>query len=335
MTLYKHIIVPLDGSSLSAQALPAARMVAQASGAEMTLVRAYTAGPNWHADAGHGRYTGSMAAAEHDRVVAYLKGEKLRLERFGFEGAVHVLAREEPPVEFISGLASQDPDALIVMSTHGRSGLTRMMTGSVTSRVVRAVSNPTLTVRCGDDDNPVMPEAFEHIIVPLDGSPFAEAALDHAAEMALLFGARVTLCQATHDAGYFATNTEWGRLNGEAGFQFGTPSDMAMKMGELSVDYLNRCAADLSLRFGLRDLWVMNLQDDPPDAIVKVARDLENSMVVMTTHGRKGMGRALLGSVADQVVRLSPSPTLLVRCPVMREAHDLDRAEEVVGAAGA
>ena len=74
MTLYKHIIVPLDGSSLSAQALPAARMVAQASGAEMTLVRAYTAGPDWHADAGHGRYTGSMAAAEHDRVVAYLKG---------------------------------------------------------------------------------------------------------------------------------------------------------------------------------------------------------------------------------------------------------------------
>ena len=79
MALYKHIIVPLDGSETSAQALPVARLMARTTGAPMSLVRSVNAIPDWQADAGLERYTASLAIAERDRMAGYLAGARLRL----------------------------------------------------------------------------------------------------------------------------------------------------------------------------------------------------------------------------------------------------------------
>ena len=332
MALYKHIIVPLDGSETSAQALPVARLMAQTTGAPMSLVRSVNAIPDWQADAGLERYTASLAIAERDRMAGYLEGARLGLLKQGVTSPIHIEPREGPAVEAITSVAARHPGSLIVMSTHGRSGFSRMVMGSVTSRVVGSVKNPVLVVCNKEDGSPMVLDAVEHVIVPLDGSKFAEAALPHAAEMARTFDARVTLYQSTPGVEYFQSHTDWGRLNGEAGFNFGGPTEMASRLGELAREYLHRMAVEMETRFGISGVAFVHSSRNASDAIVKLASESANSLVVMTTHGRSGVGRALLGSVADRVVRQSPAPTLLVRgSMVATEAADHDHTEQLAG----
>lgn len=315
MTLFSNIIVPLDGSELSAQALPAARLMAPAvpPGGDLTLLRAFSEIPHWQASGAQGRYRAAIAAAEHDRITAFLRREKRRLEGLGVNLPIRIAAREGNAAEVIVNHARQDASALIVMSTHGRSGISRMVAGSVTAKVVRAAENPVLIVRCGADDCPLVPYSLNHIIVPLDGSAFAEQALPFAARLAHKFGARILLLRSTHNAEYFRAHTEWTRLDGEAGFYFGTPDQMSASLVTVSHGYLQRQAAELERRYGIPGVMVAHSLQHPADAVVEQAHRLDNALTLMTTHGRRGVGRALLGSVADQVVRNSPAPTLLLR----------------------
>ena len=321
MTLFSNIIVPLDGSDLSSQALPAARLMTAAlrPGGALTLARAFSEAPHWQANGPQGRYRASIAAAEHDRVIAFLRGEKRRLEGLGVNRPIHIAAHEGPPDAVIASLVADDPDALIVMSTHGRGGWSRMVTGSVTAKVVRATPNPTLIVRCGESDCPLVPYTVDNIIVPLDGSLFAETALPCAGDLALAFGARTHLLRSAHNAEYFRSHTEWTRLDGEAGFHYGGPGEMAASMVTVSHGYLQRKATELARRCGADRVDISHSLRHPADAIIARAEQLDNALTLMTTHGRRGVGRALLGSVADRVVRNSPAPTLLLR-GAMREA---------------
>ena len=122
MALCNNIIVPLDGSKLSAQALPAARLMANATHAPVTLVRSFGRLPHWYADTERGRFSAAMAAGEHDRTLADLAGVKRRMEHWGVEPPIFVEAHEGPAHEAIISLADRDPHAMIVMSTHGRGG---------------------------------------------------------------------------------------------------------------------------------------------------------------------------------------------------------------------
>lgn len=316
MALYDNIIVPLDGSELSSHALAPACLMAGISGAALTLARAYDGIPVWHADAEHGRFSSAMALAEHDRITAFLAAEKGRLERMGVIAPVHVAAREGPADEFIVDLGHRHPGALIVMSTHGRGGFSRLVMGSVTSRVVRSVVNPTLVVRGWGRGGTAVGKSLDNIIVPLDGSAFAEHALPHACELARACGAQLILVRSTHDTDYFRSHTQWSRLDGEGGFHFGGPAEMATSMAALSREYLWRKAEAVETQFGLSDVEAVNSRENPADAVVELAERSRNGLVVMATRGRRGVERALLGSVADQVVRRSPAPTLLVRGPM-------------------
>ena len=315
MAFFSNIIVPLDGSDLAAEALPAACLMAKIANAPITLTRAFGGIPEWHGDTDVGLFRGSMAMAEHDRVAAFLRAERQRLLALGVAPPIEIFTREGRAETVISHLADREPDALIVMSTHGRGGLTRMMMGSVTARVVSSVSNPTLIVRGGADRRPAFGASLDNVIVPLDGSNFSENALPYAGELAAACNAQVILVRSTHNADYFRGHTQWTRLDGEGGFNFGSPMEMAASLAGLSREYLWRKAEMLETRFGLSDVEAVNSLVHPADAVVDLAQRSRNAVVVMATRGRWGVGRALLGSVADQVVRRSPAPTLLVRTP--------------------
>ena len=314
MTLCNNIIVPLDGSKLSAQALPAARLMANATRAPITLVRSFERAPDWHVDAGRGRFSAAMAAGEHDRTVADLASIRRRMEYWGVETPIFVEASEEPAHQAIIGMANRDPSALVVMSTHGRGGFSRMLTGSVTAKVVNAVRNPTLIVRCNKADCPVVPRFFENIIVPLDGSGFAEHALDYAGELAVAFGARVTLFRATPSADNLRSHHDWTYAHG-GDFNFEEPARLAHSLADAAKDYLWHKADGLRARFPVFEVAVERSVHNPADTIVNLAGRLDNSLVVMATRGRRSVGRALFGSVGDHVVRHSSAPTLLVRGP--------------------
>ena len=333
MTLCNNIIVPLDGSKLSAQALPAARLMANATRAPITLVRSFEGAPAWQVDAGRGRFSSAMAAGEHDRTVADLASIRRRMEHWGVETPIFVEAHQEPAHQAIIAMANRDPSAMIVMSTHGRGGFSRMLTGSVTAKVVNAVRNPTLIVRCNKTDCPVVPQFFENIIVPLDGTGFAEHALDYAGELATTFGTRITLFRSTPGAEFFRTHSDWGHFDG-MGHSFNEPQMMAHNLAHTSEEYLWRKADALRARFPLFDVDVMNSRENPQNGIVRLANRLDNGLVVMATRGRRAVGRALFGSVGDHVVRHSTTPTLLVRGPLHAAersfaGHQHDRHREL------
>ena len=315
MALCSSIIVPLDGSKLSAQALPAVRVMANATQAPVKLMRSFAPLPDWHTDADHGRFSAAMSAGEHDRTIADLTSVRRRMEDWGVEPAISVEAHEGLAHEAIINVANSNPDALIVMSTHGRGGFSRMLTGSVTAKVVNAIRNPTLIVRCNEKDCPIVPRFFENIILPLDGTDFSELALDHAGELATAFGARITLFRSTPGADFFRTHTDWGHAGGTEFGQY-EPEKLARNLAHASEEYLWRQADALRARFPLFDVSVVNTRENPQDAIVHLANQLDNGLVVMATRGRRAMGRALFGSVGDHVVRHSLAPTLLVRAPL-------------------
>ena len=111
MTLYHKIIVPLDGSELSDQALRPAMLMAETTGATVNLVRCFGPIPGWQVDSYEGRHSGSMAASEHVRITAWLTAHRLRLANDGSTVPMEVSAHEGPAVEHITRLANQDPDA--------------------------------------------------------------------------------------------------------------------------------------------------------------------------------------------------------------------------------
>ena len=336
MTLFNNVIVPLDGSESSAHALPAARLMAGAAGATLTLVRSIPEVPEWLADASRGRRRGSMAAAEHDRIDAYLLGEKLRLERHGFPSSVEIEAREGPAHEIIAGVARRDPNSLITMSTHGHGGFARFLSGSVTSKLVATVGNPTFVVRCNSSDCPVIPRSVDNVIVPLDGSAFGELPLQYAGSLASALGARITLVRPNaFDASHYAIG-DWTPMYGASPFGYYNGHDLAEESNALTREYLWATADALSARFPACDIETTVSVDAPARAIVGLAERLDNPIIVMATHGRRGASRLLFGSVSDHVIRNSPAPTLLVKQATGERRQIINlRAPLIRGPAGA
>ncbi|UQA58965.1 universal stress protein [Polyangium aurulentum] len=140
---------------------------------------------------------------------------------------------------------------------------------------------------------------YHHILAPTDFSEPSRHALDVAADLALVFGAKLTLMHAFEVPGY-----------GYAGINYG-PIDLVTPMQDAAKELLSKeleatrkkvPGAEAVLRLGL-----------PWDKVIAVATEISADLIVMGTHGRSGIKRALLGSVAEKVVRHSPLPVLTIR----------------------
>ncbi len=152
---------------------------------------------------------------------------------------------------------------------------------------------------------------YEHLLVALDGSPHAERVLEHTEALAKAFGSTVTLFRATVAAEELMAETAGsGQGVGDVGPML-DPTPILEAEREEAVSYLNAAAA----RLKQHNLTVNTEHFDGPPAeeIVERARALGVSLILMTTHGRSGLGRMVFGSVADAVLRHAPCPVLLVR----------------------
>ena len=289
--MYSKVIVPLDGSELAQRALPYAKSVSRAFSVPLDLVRAVDGG-----------------AQEAMQYLAAVRDD-LRVE--GFAATATALSGQAAPA--VIDRAGADPDGLLVMSTHGRGGLARITLGSVTDRVLHTASNPMLIVRAGIRD----PEAvIRTVVAPLDGSPLAELSLPHAAVLASACGADVELLRATTSAdGYRDRLGDSGR--GRTAFG-GSPDELAREFAqaedEAAEAYLDRMRRRLALDHPeARRVRTLHLQhEDPARAIIERAAH-GSALVVMATHARGGIGRMVLGSVTDQVLRHGNAPVLVVR----------------------
>lgn len=300
--MFKRILVPLDGSQLSEQALPLALTLAEAVGGEIILLRSlvlvHMMLPEmameydwvWPAD--------SEDSSRHE-VTGYLTNLQNNLQRPDL--AVRFLAVQGDEAGAIVDAAQTENVDLIVMSSHGYSGFTRWMLGSVTEKVLHSAPCPVFVVQS--------PQPVSHVLITLDGSPLAEKALAPGIELAQRFGAKVTLLQvnALLPFGYGEPlASEWAELD--------TTQGLFDQMHKSSETYLVEIAGrhhsqNLPIEIKVIDgLTVTSILDFVESANV--------DLVVMSTHGRSGLRRWLYGSVTAKVLRSAPCSMLIVRPPV-------------------
>jgi nucleotide-binding universal stress UspA family protein len=292
--MYQTILVPLDGSDLAERALPYAETLARASGARLLLLRAV------QVPAVPGRdplqtQTRAVQAAERylAAVAARLAGRGI-LETAVFYGDAAQAILEE------AALRKAD---LIVMATHGRSGLGQLLYGSVAKAVLARSPVPVLLVRAWHEATALSRDAPRRFLVPLDGSSFAEAALPVAHDLVASIGGELLLFQALPPPSQYV---------GEA---LAAPlTELAAPVAEArALAYLHQVRARWVERYGGAPPAVVVRAGPPAEAIDAACQEFGVALVVMATHGRTGLARLLLGSVADELLRRGRVPLLLVR----------------------
>ena len=278
--MIRRILVPLDGSAMAASVLPTVQTIAGFTGARLTLLTVVPPdAPDAAAPAAHA----GLAEAARQLGMAGCVAEPLVTRGAAAEQIVRLAETHD----------------LIALATRARAGLGRLAAGSVADTVVRAAPAPVLLVRAAVAAS-TPPDPPRRILVPLDGSSAAEAALPLATELARRAGATLLLVRSTD----MARTAERGLLRDLA-------TRTAQQAAQAAGDYLAQFAARdplaaVPVQFDIR-------HEPPADAILASASAGRADLIVMGTHGRGGLGRWLLGSVADAVVRAAPVPVLLVR----------------------
>src|SRR5918999_128964 len=199
--MYQRILVPLDGSHLAEQVLAWVGILAQGMQSRVELVRVIEPPPPGIPDSAHGIYPHRVSASIASHAQDYLESLAIPLRQS--ELSVSAIVREGSPAPSIVNEAAKEPDTLIAMTTHGRSGIGRWLLGSVIHKVLRATANPLLVVRAYDRENPPEAVKFQTIIIPLDGSSLAEQVLPHAISLAEALKLRMLLVRATPSLGEY------------------------------------------------------------------------------------------------------------------------------------
>lgn len=298
--MYHKIIVPLDGSRLSESILPYARVLADAFDLPVDLLQVVDSETvEAFADPGRGFFLDVVEADLRRSARNYLDKVSRSLNT---RSAVNCLIDVGNPAEIIVGRAERQPEALIAMSTHGRSGIKRWYLGSVADKVLHASKNPLLVVRGKDAQSHEGVARIKRLLVPLDGSPLAEAALPLAVAVAKALGAELelmrvytALAQAYYGEGFIPDYEE-----------------MTARLRSDAEAYLKE-RADVLNQEGLAGVQSILREGDAAAEIIGVAKKTEDNLVVMASHGRSGVGRWVLGGTADRVIRYSEDPVLVLR----------------------
>lgn len=301
----RPVIVPLDGSDLSERALPVARAFLPA-GAELVLVRVVPASSALAEIA----VRDVLSAEEIDQAIqdeARQESEET-LQKLAAQGAKArlVVADGDPETEIVR-VAHEAGASLIVMATHGRGALGRFTYGSVTDRVARTAKVPVLVVRADErlDVNAAGLAAVRRLLVPYDGSEIAAQAIPVAAAYAAQLGAEVHLLRSVNPVN-----------QASASFSFPASVTGDVSLYETLLDQ-DRADAETSLRDAAGQFKAAGVPVTTQVEIGPAAHDIADAakpgdVIVMTSHGRSGFGRWLLGSVAEKLVREAPVPVLLV-----------------------
>lgn len=298
-----QILVPLDGSSLAEQALPCATTLARRLPADLVLFRAVWIPPDIQEmlDESTVKLNAIVAQMEAE-AKDYLGPLVKQLGHAGLDARPAV--RRGPAADAILDYAEQSNINHIVMATHGYSGIKHWTHGSVAERVLQAAHVPLLLVRAGEENQLQdwqQPMVCRRVLVPLDGSQVAEQILPTVTRIAQSFSAEVVLFQVP-----IAYVSGW--MTGE----WYLPVQGVLETAEEDAHtYLSSVAARLEAQ-GL-DVGISTGMGSVANCIVEYAEANSVDLVAMCTHGRTGLARWTLGSVADRVLRAGSTPILLVR----------------------
>ena len=312
--MYSKILVPLDGSRLAEGVLPYARAFAEALKIPVELFQVVEPEPiATFSDPEHGRYVDAVQAGLKGSALDYLEAVAAS---FFDSLAVDCSVEIGRPAEAIVHKGAAQGRTLVAMATHGRSGLRRWLLGSVAEKVLRASSNHLLLIRPSGDIQVSGVARLDKAIVALDGSPLAENAIPPVALLAKKMDMEIQLLQV-----YALPRTSY-----VADEYLADMEQMRQTFRAQASDYLEARAYQLQAE-GLGRVASLALEGDAAEVIINIARRTANNLVVMCTHGRSGIGRWVLGSVTEKVVRHSGDPVLVIRAGVLDSARRRDYIE--------
>jgi nucleotide-binding universal stress UspA family protein len=290
--MYNSILVPLDGSKMAEAVLPYAKFLAGALKLPVDLIHVHdleTVAPSIRPN-GEREYLKKVATS--------------------FLGSLTVdcHVKTGAAAEMILDTASANAGTLITMATHGQSGKERWLLGHVAQKVLQASKNPLLLIRPNAGMSPSSEVNPRTVIVPLDGSHLAELIFPHVVYLAVTLGLQVVLMRTYHlpTTSYFMAAHV-------------SPPDISALREKIKKEiggYLDLKVTELRAN-GVAKVSFAVAEGDGPEEIIDLARRSSESIVAMSTHGRSGIGRWVLGSVTDRVVSYSGGPVLAIR-PVPR-----------------
>ncbi len=289
--MFDNVLVPTDGSDCAEVAVGYANDLATRYGATVHALsvadsRLIETGP--HSDRLRERC--EETAGE---VCDYLSTEGLQVEK--------AVRTDLPHRAILEYVADHDID-LVVMGTHGRTGVERYLLGSVTEKVVRLSDVPVLTVREADGDDARYP--YDDVLVPTDGSEAAAAAVDPAVDIAHRYGARL---HALSVVDQMAMGVD-------------VRSEAVMEALEDSARSALDAVEERAIGSSVSAVETTVEYGNPFREIRSYVTEHDIDLIVMGTHGRDSIERYLLGSVTEKLVRTSSAPVMTVRMPDSAES---------------
>jgi nucleotide-binding universal stress UspA family protein len=278
--MIERIVIPLDGSLTAEAVLPQIRRLLYRHDSEVILVRAV--------DPPMAENAITAAEAELGAAREYVLGQLERLEKAGVRAKYVV--RIGSPVGVILDVVKEHGATMIALATHGATGLKRLLFGSVAEGLLRKSSVPVLLVRPFWSYELVAPVRTErapvrNLLLAVDGSDLALAALPGVIEIAGLFDARIVLLRVLEEKS--------AETPAEAEKQLKAIAKTIEKQGIETLSLIQR--------------------GEPVDQILKALRFHEIDLLAMATHGRSGLRRAVMGSVSEEVLRRATVPMLIAR----------------------
>jgi nucleotide-binding universal stress UspA family protein len=306
--MYRSILVPLDGSQFAEQALPWALTLAAGGGdAHIHLLLVHQTVDLWDA-------MRPAAAEEKWRVAlrtreeAYLAGIVERLREAG-SAHVHTALADGPVAPTIATWARSHDVEVIVMTTHAQSGAARAWLGGVTDGVIRHGSVPVFVVRPEQPAVEITPPRAlpARIFVAWDGTEHSARALDHARRMADASGGELVLAHVVpQHAGPSSPFLP------HAALLIAEAAESRRKGAQEELDGVVRRLADAEPPF-TRVRTLVSEYGSAARGLLQMAETEGADLIAVGTHGRGGVTRTLLGSVADKIIRGAPTPVLVCR----------------------
>lgn len=297
--MFEHLLVPLDGSQLAEVALPAAVYVAALTGADITLLHVLEDNPP---QAVHGDHHLTTV----DEACVYLTATARRLPP-PVVVKEHAHPNEEQDVARSIVMHAREMQVdLIVMCTHGRGNLRRLLFGTIAQKVIALGATPVLLIPpLADEAHGTGGFTCRRILVPLDGDPAHEAGLTTAAAMAMLCGALLHLVMVVPTLSTLA-----GENSAAAKLLPVTAATILDMSEQQALDYLAAHQRRLEAQGVTATAKVY--RGEPAAAIVQAAQEAHVDLVAMATHGKTHLDSFWSGSVTPKVSRSTRLPLLLV-----------------------
>ena len=326
--MFQRILVPLDGSHRAERAIPVAARLARASSGSVVLLRAvHTPVEFWPSLVSEPKMAQTIVDTDLADTKKYLAGITTTPALDGIPTETVVLFG--PPAAAILSVANSSHADLIVLCSHGYTGMTRWVLGSVAEKVVRHAPIPVFVLREG---GPVPagphPDAIRPLraLVALDGSSHAKTAIEPAAQLiAALAAPAQGMLHLTRVVKPVTPESEEKDPEGSQQFLHKAKRYLSSTVEHLREGLITPAVADLKVPV----TWSVAVDMDVASALIRVAENGEDTegagvfggcdLIAMATHGYGGIQRWAMGSITERVLSATKLPLLIVRPPDMMD----------------